>query len=110
MTTLADKINETSICNHVELPSRKITAMAGELIKGVPRFVCDADVHDSVRDLLTTRPTTLLGAIRFARPPFERMWVEWPTPDMPEPLHMVRVRTKRIGAFIETLPGSNGMA
>jgi hypothetical protein len=108
--TLADNICEAATDRRLDPFTRGLCDHAARQIRGAQRFVIELDAHDATRDLLRSRPSSLLEACSFARPPFEKTWIEWPSPDQPEPKHLVRVRTKRIGALIEAAPGSDGRA
>jgi hypothetical protein len=84
--------------------------LAAAAIKSAQRFVISADVREACRQLLLSRPSSLVEACRFARPPFERCWLEWETPNHPDPIHPVRVRVQQIGALVECAPGTLNQA
>jgi|HubBroStandDraft_6_1064221.scaffolds.fasta_scaffold00530_30 hypothetical protein len=106
-TTLADRVIEAVADRRTDRFTRELLLPAAKDIQTAQRFVMTEDVRDAVRDLLTSRPSSLLSALSYARPPFERCWIEWPTPNQPEPKHAIRIRTKRVGAMITAEPDSN---
>lgn len=106
-TTLADKIIEAMVDRRVDRFTKELLAPAARDIQTAQRFVITEDVRDAVKDLLTSRPSAMYSALPYARPPFERCWIEWPTPNQPEPKHAIRIRTKRVGAMITAEQGSN---
>jgi hypothetical protein len=57
-------------------------------------------VRSAIRSLLTSKPSSLIEASRFARLPFERCWFEW-TPPGDAPLHENQLSARRVGALIE---------
>ena len=110
MKTLADKICEAAADRKAPAFSRALTAEAADAIKSAERFRISEEIRDATHDLLVGRPSSLLEACAFARPPFERVWIEWDTPDQPPPIASIRVKTVQIGAMVETIPNSNGKA
>jgi len=111
MRTLADQIIEAAANRKLDPFTRAMTDLAAKQIKASQRFVINSDIHDEVRDLLISKPSTLLEACAWARPPFEQTWIEWPTsPDHPDPINKFRVKPDRIGAMITAVPGSNNQA
>jgi hypothetical protein len=106
-TTLADRVIESMADRRVDRSTKELLSPVAKDIHTAQRFVITEDVRDAVRDLLTSRPSSLYSALSYARPPFERCWIEWPTPNQPEPIHAVRARTKRVGAMVMAEPGSN---
>jgi hypothetical protein len=106
MSTLADRITAAATGRNNALTHAMFESVAKD-IQAAQRFVMSTDVRDAVRDVITSRPSSLFAALRWCRPPFERMWLEWPTPDQPEPLADVLVKTTRVGAMIFTEPGSH---
>lgn len=105
--TLADRVIEAVADRHTDRFTRELLTPVAKDIQSAQRFVITEDVRDAVRDLLTSRPSSLYSALSYGRPPFEKCWVEWPTPHQPEPIHAIRIRTKRVGAMITAEPGSN---
>jgi hypothetical protein len=105
-TTLADRVIEACADRRTDRPTLELLSPVAKDIHTAQRFVITEDVRDAVRDLLTSRPSSLYSALSYARPPFERCWIEWPTPNQPEPIHAIRARTKRVGAVIAAEPGS----
>jgi hypothetical protein len=110
MKTLADKICQAADNKRFEPLTRMMTREAADKIRSAQRFVISEDIREAVHDLLIGRPSSLLEGSGFARPPFDRVWLEWETPNQPDPIADVRVRTKAIGAMVEVIPGSNGRA
>jgi hypothetical protein len=90
--------------------TRDLAAFTSKEIKAAQRFTVTDDVHDATRQLITSRPSSLLEALLYARPPFNKTWIEWPTPNQPPPIADIRVRTTNIGVLIDTMPGSKGAA
>jgi hypothetical protein len=67
------------------------------------KFCFDAAAVEAVINLLHSRPSSLIDAARrFARPPFDHTWIEYPSPDT-TPLYPAQVRTTRIGVLIESM-------
>jgi hypothetical protein len=108
MRTLADKIIEAaaSPADPFTLARLAHTATA---IKSAERLVLSQDAREAGRLLLLSRPSSLVEALRWARPPFDRSWIEWETPDHPDPINAVRVRCQQIGCYIEAIPNTRNM-
>jgi hypothetical protein len=69
-------------------------------IKDAQRFVVSPDVRGAIRSLLTSKPSTLLEAARFARLPFERCWFEWRPPEQAN-IHANQIAVRRCGAVLQ---------
>ena len=107
---LADKITQAAADKRLDRFTRSMCGDAAREIATAQRFLVDEDAHLATRDVLLSKPTALLQALAWARPPFERVWIEWPTPNHPDPTNKIRVRPTRVGAFVETVPESKGAA
>jgi hypothetical protein len=108
--TLADHILSVSMDKGYDNFSRNMNAAVAKEILVAQRFIMSEEVRDACRQLLTSRPSSLLDAMQWCRPPFENMWLEWPTPNQPDPIAAVRVKTTRVGALLKSVPGSKGRA
>jgi len=108
--TLADKILATAVDPQMEYHSRGCAELAASYIKKGHRFVMSPEVRDAVRTLLTSRPSALLEALQWGRPPFDITWLEWPVQEQIEPIAAVRAKVERVGACVHILPGSDGTA
>ena len=72
MRTLADQIIEAAANRKLDPFTRAMTDLAAKQIKASQRFVINSDIHDEVRDLLISKPSTLLEACAWARPLWRR--------------------------------------
>ena len=80
MLLLADRLIEQAHIYRGPKHLREEFAYLADKIAGAQRFVISPDVRGAIRSLLTSRPSTLVEASRFARLPFERCWFEWVPP------------------------------
>lgn len=95
MSTLADLIISA---NSKLAPG---IAEAAKAIAKAERFSVSDDVREACRNVIITRPTTLVAATAYARPPFDRCWFEWDAhPEERRPNNEAQITPLRIGAFI----------
>jgi hypothetical protein len=93
--TLADEILD------YDGPHLRPAAEIKARIARTQKFCFDAAAVEAVINLLHSRPSSLIDAARrFARPPFDHTWIEYPSPAV-VPLYPTQVRTTRIGVLIE---------
>ena len=97
---LADKLIEFSQTYRGLQPIRDDFLYVAREIKAAQRFVVSPDVRGAIRSLLTSRPSTLLEAARFAKLPFERCWFEWKPPEQAN-IHANQIAVRRCGAMLQ---------
>jgi hypothetical protein len=100
MLTLADRLIETALDKRWPRALRQDFEYVAAQIKGAQRFIVSDDVRKAIRALLTSRPTTLVAASKYARLPYERCWFEWKPPGY-ENLKPNQIQVKRCGALLE---------
>jgi hypothetical protein len=100
MLTLADRLIETSIAYRGPKEIRDGFKHVAAKLTSAQRFIVADDVRGAIRSLLTSKPSTLLAAARFARLPFERCWFEWAAPYEAN-IHPGQIQIKRCGALME---------
>jgi hypothetical protein len=100
MALLADRLVEAA-ANYKAIPqlSSDFRYIAAK-IRDAQRFSVSDDVRGAIRSLLTSRPSTLLEAARFARLPFDRCWFEWVAPHDAK-IHPGQVQVRGCGALME---------
>jgi hypothetical protein len=99
-TLLADRLIEFSQTYRGPKILREEFVYLAHKIKAAQRFVVSPDVRGAIRSLLTSRPSTLVEASRFARLPFEQCWFEWKPPDEAN-IHAGQLPVRRCGGFLE---------
>lgn len=100
MFSLADRLIEAGSAYRGLETFEKDLKFASGRIKGAQRFIVSDDVRGAIRSLLTSKPSTLVAAAKFARLPYQRCWFEWNAPhDMK--IHPGQVQVKRSGALLE---------
>jgi hypothetical protein len=100
MALLADAIIEAAAeFKGPRVIKREFDYVAGK-IQTAQRFVISPDVRGAIRSLLSSRPSSLLAAAKFARLPYSRCWFEWIPPGEAN-LHPGQVEVKRCGAIME---------
>jgi hypothetical protein len=97
---LADRLIEFSETYCGPLPLQEDFRYVARQIKMAQRFVVSPDVRSAIRSLLTSRPSTLIEAARFAKLPYEKCWFEW-TPPGEANIHANQVAVRRCGAMLE---------
>jgi hypothetical protein len=97
---LADRLIETALTYNGPKFLCEEFAYAAAKVKAAQRFVVSEDVRGAVRSLLTSRPSTLIEASRFARLPFEKCWFEWKPPGQAN-IHAGQLPVRRCGAMME---------
>lgn len=100
MSLLADRLIETSHDKRWLGPFREDFIHVAGKIRSAQRFVVSEDVRGAIRTLLTSKPSTLVAATKWARLPFDRCWFEWAAPDR-ETLFPGQIKVARCGAFME---------
>ncbi len=82
MTYLMDTINQAAerIRAARMVPTTQMMAAyadLGDRLQGTPRFLLDARACQMAVELNMGRPKVLREAMRYARVPYRRMWIEW---------------------------------
>ena len=98
---LADRLIEFSESNHPLKQIRDDFRYVAREIKSAQRFVVSDDVRSAIRSLLTSRPSTLIEAARFAKLPYEKCWFEWRPPGEAN-IHANQVAVRKCGAMLES--------
>lgn len=106
MLTLADRLIEAAHAYRGPKPICDDFRHVEKKILGAQRFIVSDDVRGAIRSLLTSKPSTILAAARFARLPFGRCWFEWNAP-YDAIIRPGQVQVKRTGALLESF-GENG--
>jgi hypothetical protein len=96
---LADRIAEAGQTFPIKSMRDEFSYVAAK-IRSAQRFHVSDDVRGAIRSLLTSKPSTLIEAARFARLPFERCWFEWAAPYEAN-LHANQIQVRRCGALLE---------
>lgn len=106
MSTLADDLIAAAARLPRDIPALKhqFTFVAGK-IKSAQRFVVAQDARDAIRSLLTSRPSSLVTALSFARLPYPRCWFEWVPPEDAGPIHLGQKKVAKVGALFEQVGG-----
>lgn len=103
MSTLADQIiakaaDQPSLSPDDPMPG--VLKRAAAAIRGAARFVVGDDAREATYRVVLSRPSTMIEALTYARPPFATSWFEW-TPGAGErALNLAQIKPKRIGALI----------
>lgn len=98
---LADRLIEFSETYRAMPAIRDDFRYVAREIKSAQRFVVSPDVRSAIRALLTSRPSTLIEAARFAKLPFEKCWFEW-TPPGEANIHTNQIAVRRCGALMQS--------
>ncbi len=98
--TLADRLIEAAHAYRGLRQIRQDFAHVAAKISTAQRFIVSEDVRGAIRSLLTSRPSTLLSAARFARLPYEQCWFEWSAPPDAR-IYTNQVAVRRCGALME---------
>lgn len=72
-------------------------------IKRAQRFEIASEARHAMRSLLLSKPSSLVEAASFARPPFETCWFEWTPPPEAKPVAVGQYPALRVAALVETL-------
>lgn len=104
--TLADRLIEAAHTYRGLNKIREDFSYVAAKISTAQRFIVSEDVRGAIRNLITSKPSTLLGAARFARLPYEQCWFEWSAPP-DATIYTNQVAVRRCGALMEAY-GKNG--
>jgi hypothetical protein len=98
--TLADRLIEAAHSYRGVKEIRDDFVYVAAKISTAQRFIVSDDARGAIRSLLTSRPSTLIEAARFARLPFERCWFEW-APPLEQNIHPGQIQVRRCGALMD---------
>lgn len=106
MSTLADDLIAAAVRLPPDIPKLKHQfVFVADKIRSAQRFVVAQDARDAIRALLTSRPSSLVTALAFARLPYERCWFEWEPPQDAGPIHPGQLKVAKVGALFEQIGG-----
>jgi hypothetical protein len=106
LSTLADDLIAAAARLPRDIPPLKhqFNYVAGK-IKSAQRFVVAQDARAAIRSLLTSRPSSLVTALAFARLPYPMCWFEWVPPQDAGPIHIGQKKVAKVGALFEQIGG-----
>jgi hypothetical protein len=106
LSTLADDLIAAADRLPRDIPALKhqFNYVAGK-IRSAQRFVVAQDAREAIRSLLTSRPSSLVTALSFARLPYPVCWFEWVPPLDAGPIHEGQKKVAKVGALFEQIGG-----
>jgi hypothetical protein len=106
LSTLADDLIAAAARLPRDIPALKhqFIYVAGK-IRQAQRFVVAQDAREAIRSLLTSRPSSLVTALSFARLPYPICWFEWVPPPDAGPIHIGQNKVAKVGALFEQIGG-----
>lgn len=103
MTTLADKFMMAAQDKRLDdFSLGQVQGVAHDLAQA-QKFVMSPDVREACRDFMTMKPSSLLEACAYARPPFSKTWLEWPPYNGPTLKSDLVAMPTKLGAMITDL-------
>jgi len=106
LSTLADDLIAAAARLPADIPALKHQFVyIADKIRSAQRFVVAQDARSAIRSLLTSRPSSLVTALSFARLPYPRCWFEWIPPQDAGPIHIGQKKVAKVGALFEQIGG-----
>jgi hypothetical protein len=106
LSTLADDLIAAAARLPNDIPKLKHQfAFVAEKIKQAQRFVVAPEARSAIRSLLTSRPSSLVTALSFARLPYPVCWFEWAPPEDAGPIHEGQRKVAKVGALFQQIGG-----
>ena len=101
MSTLADDLIAAAKGLPKDIPKLKHQFVyVADKIRKAQRFVIQQDARTAIRSLLTSRPSSLMTALAFARLPYPMCWFEWVPPQDAGPIHIGQMKVAKVAPAI----------